>query len=182
MSLFSKVAKTVSNNLHRNTLSVADRDAEWQRVNSYIADVLKDAHVLYAKLARLQGDFAGAELDGLQKISEAVLILGDELSTFSKDFYEGKYLMQQSEFTYGEQGGAPIPNPGAGTPQPPPPPDKKGPPPPPPDGGGAPKAPAAPPPPPPVAEGEEPDTYDAPEEEEPSEDEEEPEEEPDAQQ
>ena len=103
-------------------------DADWQRVNSYIADVLKDAHVLYAKLARLQGDFGGAELDQLQKISEAVLVLGDELSVFSKDFYDGKYRMQQSEFTYGDQGGAPIPTGGGGA-QPPPAPEDRGPPP-----------------------------------------------------
>ena len=64
----SKVASQVRDEF-KHRLS-ADRDAEWQRVNSYIADTLKDTHVLYAKLARLQGDFAGAELDQLQKISE----------------------------------------------------------------------------------------------------------------
>lgn len=164
---FSRVAAEVRGELV-SRVAKADRNAEWQRVNSYIADVLKDAHVLYAKLARLQGDFAGAELDQLQKISEAILVLGDELSVFSKDFYEGKYFMQQSEFTYGEQGGAPVPNPKGGSPMPPPPADAKGPPPvlPPspavdeeaPDGGE-----------------EEDETYDAPKEElaEPAEDDEE---------
>jgi len=85
-------------------LAAVDRDAEWQRVHSYIADVLKDTHVLYAKLARLEGDFAGEELTRLERISEAVLTLGSELSGFSRAFYEGKYQMAQAE-VYGEQGG-----------------------------------------------------------------------------
>ena len=85
-----------------------DRDAEWQRVNSYIADVLKDTHVLYAKLARLQGDFIGRELDELEKISESVLSLGEELSQFSKAFYEGKLSMAEGDLAYGTPpGGAP---------------------------------------------------------------------------
>ncbi|MGH6876897.1 MAG: hypothetical protein ACREHV_05885, partial [Rhizomicrobium sp.] len=71
---------------------------------SYIADVLKDTHVLYAKLARLEGDFGGEELSRLERISEAVLALGNELSSFSKAFYEGKYDMAQSG-AYGESTG-----------------------------------------------------------------------------
>ena len=89
-------------------LASADKDAEWQRVHSYIADVLKDAHVLYAKLARLEGDFAGEEAANLQRVSEAVLTIGEELSTFSKAFQDGKYSMQESSVTYGAEGGAPI--------------------------------------------------------------------------
>lgn len=91
----------------------ADKDADWQRVNSYIADTLKDTHVLYAKLARLQGDFAGTELEELRVISESVLSLGSQLSKFSKEFDQGNYEMQQSQFVYGDQGGAPMPNPAA---------------------------------------------------------------------
>lgn len=105
MSKFSIVAKSVheavSNRMH---ISTTDRDSEWQRVNSYIADVLKDAHVLYAKLARLQGDFAGAELEGLEKISESVLDIGGKLSSFSKAFYEGKASMSEEE-AFGEDSG-----------------------------------------------------------------------------
>lgn len=118
-SNFSKVASKVLQAMSPKTAATerkaesADRDADWQRVNSYIADVLKDSHVLYAKLARLQGDFGGEELARLMKVSEAVLTIGDELSGFSKAFYEGKYSMLQSEFTYGEEGGAPVPNPKA---------------------------------------------------------------------
>lgn len=110
MSNFSKVAAEVASALSNGrTAAAADKDADWQRVNSYIADVLKDSHVLYAKLARLQGDFAGEELDRLIKVSEAVLRIGDELSGFSKAFFEGKYDMAESEFTYGEPGsGAPA--------------------------------------------------------------------------
>jgi hypothetical protein len=104
---FSRIASEVRDTVGR--IATEDHDAEWQRVNSYVADVLKDSHVLYAKLARLQGDFSGEELARLSKISEAVLAVGDELSTFSKAFYEGKYEMLQSEFTYGAEGGAPIP-------------------------------------------------------------------------
>ncbi|HES59694.1 MAG TPA: hypothetical protein ENO18_04610, partial [Caldithrix sp.] len=70
-----------------------DQDAEWHRVNSYIADILKDAHVLYAKLARLQSDFSDVELAKLEKISERVLELGGQLSQFSKGFYEGRIEM-----------------------------------------------------------------------------------------
>jgi hypothetical protein len=89
------------NDAIRRQLAAVDREAEWQRVHSYIADVLKDTHVLYAKLARLEGDFAGEELTRLERISEAVLQLGNELSGFSKAFYEGKYEMAQQQ-TYGE--------------------------------------------------------------------------------
>ncbi len=98
------LAAEVSQTLRNHTAKV-DRDAEWQRVHSYIADVLKDTHVLYAKLARLEGDFVGEELTRLERISEAVLTLGNELSAFSKAFYEGKYDMAQNEFAYGEGGG-----------------------------------------------------------------------------
>ena len=103
MSKFAKIAAEVASTL--KMAAAADKDAEWQRVNSYIADVLKDSHVLYAKLARLQGDFVGEEFDRLAKISEAVLHIGDELSGFSKAFYDGKYDMAQSEFSYGGEGG-----------------------------------------------------------------------------
>lgn len=105
---FAAMAAEVSRTLRKHT-SAVDREAEWQRVHSYIADVLKDTHVLYAKLARLEGDFAGEELSRLERISEAVLTLGNELSAFSKAFYEGKYDMAQSDFTYGEGGGEPPP-------------------------------------------------------------------------
>jgi hypothetical protein len=105
---FAALAAEVSRTIRHQTAAV-DREAEWQRVHSYIADVLKDTHVLYAKLARLEGDFAGEELSRLERISEAVLTLGNELSAFSKAFYEGKYSMAESDFTYGEEGGAPQP-------------------------------------------------------------------------
>lgn len=107
-SNFAKVASDVAKIIRRH--ASADSDAEWQRVNSYIADVLKDAHVLYAKMARLQGDFGGEELDRLRKISEAVLALGDELSGFAKAFKDGQYSMVETEFTYGGQSQAPTPN------------------------------------------------------------------------
>lgn len=98
-SAFAKVASDVKAAMARR--AGTDRDAEWHRVNSYIADVLKDSHVLYAKLARLQNDFAGHELEDLEKISENVLGLGKSLSQFSKDFYDGKYAMTPSETQYG---------------------------------------------------------------------------------
>lgn len=83
-------------------------DADWQRVNSYIADVLKDAHVLYSKLARLQGDFIGGELDHLEKISSKVLDLGEQLSMFMKAFHEGDAsMMKEKQFGGGSGGGAP---------------------------------------------------------------------------
>jgi len=110
-SRFASVAQSVKDAVSgRIRTSTADRDADWQRVNSYIADVLKDAHVLYAKLARLQGDFAGAELDGLEKISEDVLDIGGKLSSFSRAFYQGKASMSESE-SFGEEdtfGGSPT--------------------------------------------------------------------------
>jgi hypothetical protein len=116
-SHFASVAKSVQDAVtSRIKTSSTDRDADWQRVNSYIADVLKDAHVLYAKLARLQGDFAGAELDGLEKISEDVLDIGGKLSSFSRAFYQGKASMSETE-SFGEEetfGGSPSSEDGGG--------------------------------------------------------------------
>ena len=84
-----------------------DEDAEWQRVNSYIADVLKDCYVLYAKLARLRGDFAGSELTKLSDISEKARDMGAALSVFSKAFTDGEYSMSRKEqFGGGGQPGA----------------------------------------------------------------------------
>jgi hypothetical protein len=85
--------------------AAADQDAEWQRVNSYIADVLKDCYVLFAKLARLRGDFAGSELGKLDGISGKVRDLGQELAGFSKSFTEGEYSMDKKE-QFGDQGAA----------------------------------------------------------------------------
>jgi len=99
----AKVATEVQQNL--KIAASKDQDAEWHRVNSYIADILKDAHVLYAKLARLQSDFSDVELAKLEKISERVLELGEQLSQFSKGFYEGKIEMVK-EFSYSGPGGS----------------------------------------------------------------------------
>ena len=114
-SRFNRVAAEVAAEIESRTNSqvnkiaaAGDQDADWQRVYSYLADILKDSHVLFAKLARLQGDFAGEEGTKLERISAAVLTIGEELSTFSKAFMDGKYEMQQSEFVYGEEGGAPM--------------------------------------------------------------------------
>lgn len=115
---FSRVAAEVSESLGGRVAQMPHgqepgRDSEWQRVNSYIADVLKDAHVLYSKLARLQGDFIGAELRELEKISEDVLDIGEQLSHFMKAFHSGEASMLR-EKTFGTPpGGAP-----AGTPPP----------------------------------------------------------------
>ena len=103
MNAFNRVALQIFQHMNPR-ISASDKDAEWQRVNSYIADILKDAHVLYAKLARVQGDFAGSELEDLEKISEDVLNIGGKLSAFSKAFYEGKVNMNESE-AYGESDG-----------------------------------------------------------------------------
>jgi len=77
--------------------AAVDEDSEWQRVNSYIADVLKDCYVLFAKLARLRGDFAGSELSRLDGVSSKVRDLGQELAGFSKAFTEGEYSMSKKE-------------------------------------------------------------------------------------
>lgn len=92
-----------------------ERDAEWQRVNSYIADVLKDAHVLYSKLARLQGDFIGPEQAELEAISSKVLDLGEELSAFMKAFHKGEASMMKEKQFGGQEGGGGAP---PGTPPP----------------------------------------------------------------
>lgn len=84
-------------------IATADDDAEWQRVNSYIADVLKDCYVLFAKLARLRGDFAGSELSKLDMISAKVRDTGQELAGFSEAFSEGDYSMDKKE-QFGEEG------------------------------------------------------------------------------
>src|SRR5580704_11218146 len=85
----SIVSSEVSDTI-RHRFSASNKEQEWQRVHSAIADILKDQHVGYAKLARLEGDFAGEELTKLERISEAVLAIGNELSKFAKAFYEGK--------------------------------------------------------------------------------------------
>lgn len=115
-SHFASVASQVRSDLEKQRLKMAavDRDAEWQRVNSYIADVLKDIHVLYAKLARLQGDFLGKELAELEQVAESVLDLGKEISGFSKSFYEGRLNMADGDVAYGgpeggQQSGPPVP-------------------------------------------------------------------------
>jgi len=88
--------------------AATDRDAEWQRVNSYIADILKDAHVLYSKIARLQGDFVGNERDKLENVGEQVLDLGGEISKFMRGFHAGKNDMLSSK-TFGEETPCPEP-------------------------------------------------------------------------
>jgi len=105
MNSFKKIARSVYNSFQAR-VSAEDKDEEWQRVNSAIADVLRDAHVLYAKLARLQNDFKGDELQGLQTIGENVLTIGGKLSEFSKAFYEGKLAMSDAEKAMG-----PMPDP-----------------------------------------------------------------------
>jgi hypothetical protein len=101
VSDFRRIAFKVEKSLlGRFKFAAESRDSEWQRVNSYIADVLKDAHVLYSKLARLQGDFTGTELDNLEKISNRVLEIGGELSSFMKEFHEGEAVMS-SEVIFG---------------------------------------------------------------------------------
>lgn len=116
MSHFSQVAAGVHSAIQSRLGAAVDMDAEKQRVNSYIADVLKDAHVLYAKLARLQGDFKGQEAEDLFAVGQKVLSLGDELSHFAKAFREGEAQMADTSFAYGDDsggggGGGPAPAP-----------------------------------------------------------------------
>jgi hypothetical protein len=84
-------------------VAAVDEDAEWQRVNSYVADVLKDSYVLFAKLARLRGDFAGSELVKLDSISTKVRDVGQALSRFSKSFTSGEFSMDKKE-QFGNEG------------------------------------------------------------------------------
>jgi hypothetical protein len=113
---FSRVAQEVRDSFGPQVADgPPERDSEWQRVNSYIADVLKDAHVLYSKLARLQGDFVGPELTELESISSKVLDLGEELSQFMKAFHEGEAsMMKEKQFGGPDSGGGAPP----GTPPP----------------------------------------------------------------
>lgn len=95
---FRRVATAVERSVSlRHGIATDERDQEWQRVNSYVADVLKDTHVLYAKLARLQGDFTGSELEELESVSDKVLELGEQLSRFMKDFHNGAASMLTSK-------------------------------------------------------------------------------------
>jgi hypothetical protein len=113
MDNFNKVASKISSKLlggrtprMANDKSPQERDSEWQRVNSGIADVLKDAHVLYSKMARLQGDFIGKEREKLEEISENILSIGNELSEFIKSFHDGSFEMQSDSY-FGSPNGAP---------------------------------------------------------------------------
>ena len=104
---FSKIAAEISVMIQSRTRikTAAERDAEWHRVNSYIADILKDVHMTYAKLARLQSDFTGDELVQLEELSERILSLGSSMSKFSKAFYEGQFNMLPADTTFGGGGG-----------------------------------------------------------------------------
>jgi hypothetical protein len=99
------IEQAMSKNFRMKKIAVNDRDAEWQRVYSYIADSLKDTMVLYSKLARLQGDFGGDELSTLNGIAEEVLTLGERMSKFSRDFSKGDLRMVESPTFDGGQGG-----------------------------------------------------------------------------
>jgi len=118
-SILAKAASVVNRELS-NRIAFVDRDAEWQRVHSYIADALKDLHVLYAKLARLQGDFGGSELENLNEISEKVLDLGEQMSKFSREFSKGDLRMVQSMTFEGGQGQGRQPSPNPQSPEEPP--------------------------------------------------------------
>lgn len=128
MSHFAQVAAQVQTAIQSRLGAAVDMDAEKQRVNSYIADVLKDSHVLYAKLARLQGDFKGTEAQELMEISQKVLSLGDELSRFAQAFRDGEAKMADTSFAYGDDSGgggeepppapAPAPEEGGGEEEP----------------------------------------------------------------
>jgi len=119
---FSKIAAEISVMIQSRTRikTAAERDAEWHRVNSYIADILKDVHMTYAKLARLQSDFTGDELVQLEELSERILSLGSSMSKFSKAFYEGQFNMLPADTTFGGGGGGGggAGMPGGGSPMP----------------------------------------------------------------
>jgi hypothetical protein len=118
-SIFAREAAAVKRSLSK--VAMVDRNADWQRVNSSIADSLKDIHVLYSKLARLQGDFAGSELERIEKLSEQILAIGGEMSGFSKEFTAGKLQMTETPQYGGQQQGQPQPQQGQpqqGQPQP----------------------------------------------------------------
>ena len=119
---FSKIAAEISVMIQSRTRikTAAERDAEWHRVNSYIADILKDVHMTYAKLARLQSDFTGDELVQLEELSERILSLGSSMSKFSKAFYDGQFNMLPAETTFGGGGGGGggAGMPGGGSPMP----------------------------------------------------------------
>ncbi len=105
---FQIIAKEVQQNIR---VSLIDKNVEWQRVYSLIADLLKDQGMTFAKLARLQGDFEGEELKLLEQLSERVLEIGNDLSDFVRAFYEGKYTIQK-ETAFGggaEMGQPPVP-------------------------------------------------------------------------
>jgi len=104
MAYFSRVSANVRDELVQNRIAtLVERDPEWQRVNTYIAEALKDSHSLYSKLARLQGDFDGKELEALQAISEGVLNIGNQLSVFAKNFFEGKVAQRQDGYGVPEE-------------------------------------------------------------------------------
>jgi hypothetical protein len=115
MSEFAKVAAQVHNKLSRT--AAADKDAEWQRVNGQLADLLKDIFMINSKTARVQADFKGEELDRLMKISEAVMALGEELASFFKAFYDGRLEMVEGGLQFGDESGGvpsiPAPSPEA---------------------------------------------------------------------
>ena len=105
MTPFQRVAAEVQANLLKRIAT--DRDSEWHRVNSSVADILKDSSMLFSKLARLQSDFVGSELEQLEGMSDKILTLGQEMAQFARSFYEGDFAMNPSETQFGN------PNPNA---------------------------------------------------------------------
>lgn len=95
-SILASASDQLLNDL-KPRVAIPENEADWQRVNSYVADVLKDCHVLYAKLARLQGDFNGSDLEKLEQISTQVLDMGVELSNFSRDFFKTRGQVMKKE-------------------------------------------------------------------------------------
>lgn len=108
---FLKVAKEVSSDLR---VAGEERDDDWHRVNGYAADILKDSSMMYSKLARLQNDFEGQELEALEKISEGVLDLGSKMSGFARKFFKGEFRMKgQQAYPGGPMEPPPSPPPDA---------------------------------------------------------------------
>lgn len=95
-SNFQKIASRAAQNIFRVSAN-PEKDPDWQRVHSYIADTIKDSYVLYAKLARLRGDFGGSELEELDAVSATVRDVGSALSAFSENFVAGDYSMAKKE-------------------------------------------------------------------------------------
>ena len=111
---FEDITTMIKDSYGIHRIAVENEDADWQRVNSYVADIVKDIMLTYSKLARLRSDFVGSELAKIGGVSNKVREVGEIMLAFSKAFNANEYSIAKKEHgekdseDYSEGGGPPV--------------------------------------------------------------------------